>query len=694
MHNSPHMLLASDPEKVKGASLSTNLLRRVLGFARPYRWMLAGFLLIIVLEALVALVPVLLFKEIIDVIPSGDRGRVTALALLIVAAAVATAALSFFDRWWSSRIGEGVIFDLRVQLFDHVQRLPLAFFTRTQTGALISRMNNDVIGAQRAVTGTLGTVVSNVVVLTTTLIAMFVLQWQITLVALVLLPIFIVPAKRIGRKMQAITRDSFTLNADMNTQMTERLNVSGAQLVKLFGRYEREADAFADRAGQVRDIGVRGAMYGRTFFIALGLVGAVGTAAVYGIGGNLVITGAIELGTLVAMAAFVAQIYAPLTSLTNARVDIMTAFVSFERVFEILDLANAIVDRPGAIDLVDPAGRIEIDDVWFAYPAASVVSLASLEADGGRPLSDRAGEPVLKGISATIEAGQLVALVGPSGAGKTTVSSLIPRLYDVTGGAIRVDGTDVRDLTQQSLHDAIGVVSQDPHLFHESIGANLRYAKPDATDDEIVAACRAAQIHDVIAALPDGYDTLVGERGHRLSGGEKQRLAIARMLLKDPAVVILDEATSHLDSENEHLVQEALTTALRGRTSLVIAHRLSTITEADQIIVLDEGRIVARGTHTGLLAEGGLYADLYRTLIRGDGGSTPSTRVTSTETASPETVLVDATSTGPGLVEPASPGPGHLVPAAHEQVVPVAGPDPHGDATGGSPALAEGKPVS
>jgi ATP-binding cassette subfamily B protein len=655
MHNSPHMLLASDPEKVKGATLSKSLVRRVLGFARPYRWMLVGFLVIIVLEALVALVPVLLFKQIIDIIPSGDRGQVTFLALLIVAAAVATAGLSFFDRWWSSRIGEGVIYDLRVKLFDHVQRLPLAFFTRTQTGALISRMNNDVIGAQRAVTGTLGTVVSNIVVLTTTLIAMFVLQWQITLVALILLPIFIIPAKRIGRKMQAITRESFTLNADMNTQMTERLNVSGAQLVKLFGSYEREAGAFGDRAGQVRDIGVRGAMYGRTFFIALGLVGAVGTAAVYGIGGNLVISGTIELGTLVAMAAFVTQIYGPLTSLTNARVDIMTAFVSFDRVFEILDLTNAIVDRPGAFDLIDPVGRIEVDDVWFAYPAASVVSLASLEADSGRPLSDRAGEPVLKGISATIEPGQLVALVGPSGAGKTTVSSLIPRLFDVTAGAIRVDGTDIRDLTQQSLHDAIGVVSQDPHLFHESIGANLRYARPDATDDEVAAACRAAQIHDVIAGLPDGYDTLVGERGHRLSGGEKQRLAIARMLLKDPAVVILDEATSHLDSENEHLVQEALVTALQGRTSIVIAHRLSTITEADQILVLDDGEIVERGTHTELLGREGLYADLYRTLVRDHGGSPSPSGSANGSGSSPDDPAVD--------------DPGALVPATHAQVV-------------------------
>jgi ATP-binding cassette subfamily B protein len=615
------MMIGSDPTKIKGATLSQGLVRRVMGFARPYRMMLIGYFVIIVLEALIALVPVLLFKEIVDYLNhSGTDGRkVTVWAGWIVVAALATAGLSFFDRWWSSRIGEGIIFDLRIKLFDHVQRLPLAFFTRTQTGALISRMNNDVIGAQRAVTGTLGTVVSNVVVLATTLTAMFILQWQITVVALVLLPIFVIPAKRIGRRMQAITREGFDLNAEMSTQMTERLNVSGAQLVKLFGRYEDEAETFGSRAGGVRDVGVRSAMYGRTFFIALGLVGAIGTAAVYGIGGNLVITGAIELGTLVAMATFVTQIYNPLTSLTNARVDIMTAFVSFDRVFEILDLANAIVDRPGAVDLIDPTGRIELDDVWFAYPAASTVSLASLEADGGRTLSDHAGDPVIKGISAVIEPGQLVALVGPSGAGKTTVSSLIPRLYEVTSGAIRVDGIDVRDLTQQSLRDAIGVVSQDPHLFHETIGSNLLYARPEATQDDIVAACRAAQIHDVIAALPDGYDTLVGERGHRLSGGEKQRLAIARMLLKDPAVVILDEATSHLDSENEQLVQQALTTALRGRTSIVIAHRLSTITAADQILVLEHGQIVERGTHHDLLAADGLYADLYTTLVRGEG---------------------------------------------------------------------------
>jgi ATP-binding cassette subfamily B protein len=624
MRMSPYNMLGSDPAGIAGATVGRHVVRRVWAFARPYRILIAGFLTTIVLAAVVDLLPPLLFRSIIDTaIPEKDRALLNLLAGLVVAAAVAEALLSLFERWWSSRIGEGLIFDLRVALFDHVQRMPIAFFTRTQTGALISRMNNDVIGAQRALTQTLGSVVSNVIVLFTTLIAMLLLEWRLTLLALALLPIFVLPAKRVGRRLQAITRDQMNLNSSMNTTMTERFGVSGALLVKLFGRHEAEYDEFADRAGRVRDIGVKSAVYGRTFFIALGLVGAVGTAAVYWVGGQLVISGALSVGTLVAMAAYVVRIYQPLTSLTNARVDLMTAFVSFDRVFEILDLPNPIDDRPGAVDLVDPKGRIELDDVWFRYPAASEVSLASLEADAELALPDTPSAPVLKGVSVTVEPGSTVALVGPSGAGKTTLTSLIPRLYDVTSGVVRVDGHDVRDLTQRSLREAIGVVSQDPHLFHDTIAANLRYARPDATDEEIRAAAEAAQIGDVIDALPDGYETVVGERGYRLSGGEKQRLSIARMLLKDPAVMILDEATSHLDSDNEARVQQALAGALAGRTAIVIAHRLSTITSADTILVMDDGRIVEAGTHADLIAQGGLYADLYRTLVRADTGGPP-----------------------------------------------------------------------
>ncbi|MEJ7584371.1 MAG: ABC transporter ATP-binding protein, partial [Acidimicrobiales bacterium] len=447
-------------------------------------------------------------------------------------------------------------------------------------------------------------------------VTMALLEWRVTLLALVLLPLFVVPAKRVGRRLQDLTRESFDLNASMNATMTERFNVSGALLVKLFGRHEDEAAQFTNRAGRVRDIGVRTAMYGRTFLTSLTLVGAVGVAVIYLVGGRLVLSGTITSGTLVALGAYVIQIYSPLTQLTNARVDLMTAFVSFDRVFEVLDAPNTIPDRPGAVDLVAPAGRIEFEDVWFRYPAAADVSIASLEADVSAQLSFDPSIPVLRGVDAVIEPGQLVALVGPSGAGKTTMSNLVPRLYDVTEGVVRVDGHDVRDLTQGSLRSAIGVVSQDPHLFHESVGDNLRYARPDATAAELEAACRSARIPDVIAALPEGYDTVVGERGYRLSGGEKQRLAIARMLLKDPAVVILDEATSHLDSENESQVQQALAEALAGRTSIVIAHRLSTITTADQILVIDEGRIVERGLHEDLLHDRGLYADLYHTLIR------------------------------------------------------------------------------
>lgn len=618
MRMGPHALLGSDAEAVKGKKLSKQTFRRVGQFALPYRLQLIGFVATILVAALLALLPPLVFKRLIDTsIPTGDRSEVNLIAVILLSAAFMEAGLSLAERWFSSRIGEGLIYDLRVALYDHVQRLPIAFFTRVQTGSLISRMNNDVIGAQRAITGTLGQVISNGIVLTTTLIAMLFLEWRLTLMAIVLLPIFILPTKRVGRKLQALTRESMDLNAGMNTTMNERLNVSGAMLVKLFGRHDDERDEFSDRAGRVAAVGVRSAMYGRTFFIALTLVGAVGTAMVYWVGSRLAISNTITIGTLSAMGLYVARIYAPLTGLTNARVDIMTAMVSFERVFEVLDAPTAITDRPGATDLEDASGRITFDNVCFTYPAGDT-NLSSLES----ATEETDPRQVLTNISLDIQPGETVAIVGPSGAGKSTLISLIPRLYDVTEGSLLVDGQDVRYITQSTLRQAIGVVNQDPHLFHESVRYNLLYARPGASHEELVTAAKAAQIHDVIDALPDGYDTIVGERGYRLSGGEKQRLAIARMLLKNPAVVVLDEATSHLDSENEKLVQQALSTALAGRTAIVIAHRLSTITDADVIVVLDEGHIVQRGSHTDLLDSGGLYADLYHTLVRDQSSTT------------------------------------------------------------------------
>jgi ATP-binding cassette subfamily B protein len=606
-------------EELKGQHLERALLRRVWGYARPYRSRLVVFLLAVGGGAVIMLVPPLLFRQIVDhAIPDEDRGLAMTLALLAGLVAILSTTLALVERYISAVIGEGVIFDLRTSLYDHVHRMPIAFFTRTQTGALVSRMNNDVIGAQRALTGTLGNVVGNVLTLGTTLIAMFLLEWRLTLLTLLIAPILLIPAERVGRRMQAIARESMEVNASMNATMTERFNVSGALLVKLFGRHDAEVETFSRKAGRVRDLGVRSAIFGQAFMASMGLVGALGLAAVYLIGSQQVISGTITLGTMVALASYVTRIYQPLTSLSSARVDVLLAFVSFERVFELLDTPRLVDDKPGAPDLPPPRGRIELDDVWFRYPAASDVSIASLEGEGvsSALLDDRAGAFVLQGISASIEPGQLVALVGPSGGGKTTLSMLIPRLYDVTEGALRIDGVDVRDVTQESVRAGIGAVTQDPHVFHDSIRNNLRYARPDATDEELVAACQAAQIHTMIAGLPDGYDTLVGERGYRLSGGEKQRLAIARMLLKDPAIVILDEATSHLDAENESLIQEALAVGLTGRTSIVIAHRLSTVRSADVILVLDGGRIIERGTHDELRAAGGLYADLYRTFLR------------------------------------------------------------------------------
>lgn len=600
---------------IEGWRLSRDLIRRVWAqFVHPYRRRLSLFLVAILVSAGLAVVPPLLFGMLIDqAVLGGDLGRVNVLAIAAVAVAVAAALVSLGQRYLSSWLGERIILDLRRTLYDHVQRMPVAFFTRTQTGALISRMNNDVIGAQQAVTGTFGSVVANIVQLAVALAVMVGIEWRLTLLVLAVLPVFIVPARRVGRKLQDITRESMALNAQMNTRMTERFNVAGALLVKLFGRYDEEATEFGGRAQRVAEIGVRGAVLGRIFFVTLALVGAVGTAVVYWLGGRMAITSpGFTPGNIVTFAALVTQAYTPLSALTNARVEIMTAFVSFERVFEVLDVRHPIADRSGATALEDCKGEVVFDHVTFAYPSAAESSLLSLE-EGTAVLDERPGELVLKDIDFTVPPGQTVALVGPSGAGKSTICSLVPRLYDVTTGAVRVDGHDVRDLTGDSLRAAIGVVPQDPHLFHDTVAANLRYARPAATDADLEAACRAAQIHHVIAALPDGYDTLVGERGYRLSGGEKQRLAIARLLLKDPAIVILDEATAHLDSENEAAVQEALRTALSGRTSLVIAHRLSTIVAADQILVVQAGRVVQRGTHAELVEQGGLYRELYRT---------------------------------------------------------------------------------
>jgi ATP-binding cassette subfamily B protein len=605
-----------DPNAVKGKHVERDLLRRVLKMTRPYKGALIGFLISVVAGAVIGVIPALLFRSLLDTaVPDKNETLVLVLAVLAVAVALATAALNLVQRWYSARVGEGLIYDMRVALFDHVQRLPISFFSRTQTGSLTSRMNNDVIGAQQAVTTTIGTVVQNIITLGVTLTTMLLLQWQLTILTLIVLPAFIIPARRIGRRLQGVTREGFQLDASMNNTIAERFNVSGALVVKLFGSHDRERDNFAQRAGRVRDIGVTSAVYSGALFVALGLVAAVGTAVVYYVGGRLAISEVISIGTVGAFVIFVGQIYSPLTQLTNARVGVLTALVSFERVFEVLDFPALVTEKPGAFDLVDPVGKIELDHVWFRHPAGDVASLKSLEE--GLPSADDSepGAWILSDVSLTIEPGELVAIVGPSGAGKTTTAMLVPRIADANEGAVRIDGHDVKDLTLASIRQAVGFVMQDPHLFHDTIAENLRYARPEATDDEIIAACRAARIHELIASLPDGYNTVVGERGYRLSGGEKQRVAIARVLLKAPAIVILDEATSHLDTESEHAIQQALTAALAGRTALVIAHRLSTIVNADRIVVINDGKIVDQGKHADLMLRGGLYADLYRTQV-------------------------------------------------------------------------------
>lgn len=598
-------------QSVKDQRLKPGTVKRIASYARPYKSSLIFFLLTVVIDAILIIASPLLLKRLIDdgVIP-GNPGLVTQLALLVGLIAIADAIFSMIGRWFSARIGENLIFDLRTQVFAHVQRQSIAFFTRTQTGALISRINSDVIGAQQAFTTTLSGLVSNVLTLILVIGALLTLSWKITFLALALLPIFIYPTKWVGRKLQGLTRESFNLNAEMSATMTERFNVSGALLVSLYGDQDAERNYFSSRARKVANIGISIALLQRLFFIALTSIASIATAFAYGVGGHFAINKEITLGTLLAITTLLIRLYGPLTALSNVRVDVMTALVSFERVFEVLDLIPMVKDKDTASELPNGPLRIKFENVHFSYPKASEISLASLESTA-KPEIIESGE-ILRGISFSAPAGSLTALVGPSGAGKTTISSLLPRLYDVTSGSIRINELDIRDLKLASLRNAIGVVTQDAHMFHDSIAANLRYAKADATELEMIEACKSAQIWDLIQSLPNGFDTVVGERGHRLSGGEKQRFAIARLLLKAPRIVILDEATAHLDSENEALVQEALSTALKDRTSIVIAHRLSTVRKADQILVIESGQIKERGDHEELLKFGGLYSELYQ----------------------------------------------------------------------------------
>ncbi len=623
MQNQWHAMrsFTRDPSVTK-QRLKPGTVRRITGYARPYRLDLAIFLVAAALDAVVTVLYPVLIGVVIDkgILPK-DSAVVLTVAGIVAGLAIFDAFLGVVQRYFTSRVGEGLIYDLRTQVFEHVQRQPIAFFTRAQTGSLVSRLNSDVIGAQQALTSTLSSVVSSVLQLVLVLAVMFVYSWQVTVVALVLIPVFLYPARRVGRRLQRLTRESMQLDAQMGSTMTERFNVAGAMLAKLYGRPADELDLFSGRAGRVRDIGVLTALWGSALVTGLALLATLSTSVVYGLGGELVIHKTLQLGSMVALATLLTRLYGPITSLSNVQVNVMTALVSFDRVFEVLDLKPLIAERPGATVLaaarrdgaavtsagvaVAAAPDIEFDHVSFRYPAASEVSLASLESIA-LPVAERAGpgQQALTDVSFRAPAGKLTALVGPSGAGKTTITHLVSRMYDPTSGVVRIGGADIRDVTLASLHDVVGVVTQDAHLYHDTIRANLLYARPAASEHELVLACQAAQIWDLVSELPDGLDTVVGDRGYRLSGGEKQRIALARLLLKAPSVVVLDEATAHLDSESEAAVQRALKTALAGRTSLVIAHRLSTIREADQILVVDDGRVIERGQHADLLDAG------------------------------------------------------------------------------------------
>nr|WP_211288743.1 ABC transporter ATP-binding protein [Actinophytocola xinjiangensis] len=608
-----HAMNATDDRR----PFSVRTLARIGRFARPHRRLLGWFLTLSVVSAALAVATPVLAGQVVDAIVGGSAASVVVrLAVIIAAIAVAEAGLGLVTRWFSARIGEGLILDLRTTVFDHVQRMPVAFFTRTRTGALVSRLNNDVIGAQRAFSDTLSGVVSNLVMLVLALIVMLGMSWQITLMALVLLPVFVVPAQRMGTRLARLEREAANHNSVMSTQMTERFSAPGATLVKLFGRPDEEAAEFAARARRVRDIGVRTAMVQWVFITALTLVSALALALVYGFGGFFALTGELDAGTVVALSFLLTRLYAPLTALASARVEVMSAMVSFERVFEVLDLKPLITERPDPVTVPEGPVAVEFDHVSFAYPSADKVSLASLEEVA--KLDDRGGETVLHDVSFRVEPGQLVALVGSSGAGKSTIASLVPRLYDVDSGTVRLSGVDVRDVGFAAMRETLGLVTQDGHLFHESVRSNLLLARPEATEEDLWDALGRARLDTLISSLPDGLDTIVGERGYRLSGGERQRLTIARLLLARPRVVILDEATAHLDSTSEAAVQAALTEALAGRTSLVIAHRLSTVRAADQILVVEDGRVVERGTHPELLAAGGRYEELYRTQFERD----------------------------------------------------------------------------